>query len=60
MVRPNGENAAECLINYGKATREKIEQKRSELMYLEQNECKFRPMITRKSEKIINEKYCGQ
>jgi hypothetical protein len=59
VIRRNGEKAEEALINYGKAVREKIEQKRTEILYQEQSECIFRPSISRKSERMMNEKYNG-
>jgi hypothetical protein len=55
MIR--NENA---LLKYGQQVREKIEQKRTEIIYREQSECKFRPNITKKSEKILSERYHPQ
>ncbi|CDW91726.1 UNKNOWN [Stylonychia lemnae] len=45
------------LLKYGQQTRERIEQKRTELLLQEQSECLFRPMITKKSAKLLSERY---
>jgi len=43
-------------MQYGKAVREKIEQKRFEKAYMQQSECRFKPVITRKSERILSDR----
>eukprot|EP00347_Sterkiella_histriomuscorum_P010260 403376977 len=45
------------LIKYGQQVREKIEQKRTEILLQEQAECKFRPMITKKSAQLLSDRY---
>ena len=47
------------MIAFQKQTRDKIEVKRSEKLFEEQRECFFHPQISKKSEKIINEKVMG-
>ena len=54
MMRPNNEKAEDFLINAGKIAKEKLEARRTELLYAEQNSCNFRPAISKRSERIVN------
>lgn len=51
------EKTEEALIKYGQQVREKVEQLRCEIIFKEQAECKFKPEISKKSEKILSERY---
>lgn len=42
-LRDHGMRAEDALIKYGQMARDKIEQKRSEILYREISECRFHP-----------------
>jgi hypothetical protein len=44
------------LINKGKIAKEKVDAKRSEQLYIEQNSCNFKPALSKHSERIMNER----
>ena len=44
------------LLRFGQQVKEKLEIKRTEYMYRDLTECKFRPSITRKSEKMLSDR----
>ena len=56
LGRPKNEKAEDCLINYGRAVRERMEQRRCEQAMMELSQCRFQPAITRKSEMILSER----
>ena len=59
LAKPKVEKSEDFLINQGKLMKEKLDQKRSEIMQHELEECKFRPSISKKSEQIMNVKVLG-
>ena len=52
-MRENGALTTEdALIKYGRQARERLEQKRSEKLFLEVSACRFRPNISKTSKRI--------
>lgn len=59
LAKPKVEKQEDFLMNYGKQVKEKIEQKRSEMLHQELENCKFKPTISRKSDQIVRAKVHG-
>jgi acyl-CoA synthetase (AMP-forming)/AMP-acid ligase II len=53
-LRGDGIRTEEALIKFGQHMREKIEQKRSEMLFKEIAECRFRPQIAKYTERILS------
>jgi hypothetical protein len=53
-LRGDGIRTEEALIKFGQHAREKIEQKRSEMLFKEIAECRFRPQIAKYTERILS------
>jgi hypothetical protein len=54
--RKTNDRPEDYLIKKGKMVQEKLDKKRSELIYDEQSKCSFHPQVNKKSEQMIMEK----